>query len=613
MVDERTCDDWQELASMRLDGEPVDEQALDEHLAACDRCRSFADGARTLRQQLRYESLDALPDLTPSIRDELAAIAPTGRTRRGRLLGAAAAFVAGALVGALLVSDDGTQPGPVAAASIPEQVVAAQGELTGARAELEVVEWGWHPDVPERRWDGILVWSAPEALSLSLTDRTPYPSDDWIADDVEVIVADDERWTVGPRDCPVAAQPTCTPAEIRVEHTTGREPFAEGSPGPLDLVLPVKSFAGAAEPVALGEREVAGRIAVGVRVTAAQGQPVLDGLTPAGNGRDVHPTDDVDLWLDAETMMPLAITVTASDAAGRSTWAANRGYTDEPGERILELTVTQVTYDEPPSTPARPDRTATVERGAGFSDGPVDPAWTSAMVPPAFDIHRTGTLDDGGPAVEVVTWSDGRAWIKLRATREWSGTRLFGDLGAAVRTIVHGDDVVYANDRGDEIALHGDGIDVVVSGTADESTLLAVATSVGVEGRPMPDDWDQAATVDLAGAVAAQPALLVPHGLPGFGEPVRRVDPPSVSTIVAGAGARSFRLVQTDEVRLSPPLDVSVVGVEVRGTAGRWSDARGELEWVEVDPSGRASVVSLRSTTLGLDELLTIAERLRPA
>jgi hypothetical protein len=34
---------------------------------------------------------------------------------------------------------------------------------------------------------------------------------------------------------------------------------------------------------------------------------------------------------------------------------------------------------------------------------------------------------------------------------------------------------------------------------------------------------------------------------------------------------------------------------------------------VEVDPTGRASVVSLRSTTLGLDELLTIADRLRPA
>jgi hypothetical protein len=49
-----------------------------------------------------------------------------------------------------------------------------------------------------------------------------------------------------------------------------------------------------------------------------------------------------------------------------------------------------------------------------------------------------------------------------------------------------------------------------------------------------------------------------------------------------------------------------VRGVRVRGSDGRWSAARGELEWVE---GGRT--VSLRSATLSLEELLAVADRLK--
>ncbi len=46
----------------------------------------------------------------------------------------------------------------------------------------------------------------------------------------------------------------------------------------------------------------------------------------------------------------------------------------------------------------------------------------------------------------------------------------------------------------------------------------------------------------------------------------------------------------------------------MRGTPGRYSHTAGELEWLE-----DGVVVSLRSATVGLGELLAIAERLEPA
>jgi CheY-like chemotaxis protein len=71
------------------------------------------------------------------------------------------------------------------------------------------------------------------------------------------------------------------------------------------------------------------------------------------------------------------------------------------------------------------------------------------------------------------------------------------------------------------------------------------------------------------------------------------------------AGARGFVLTQAPDAAFAPPLEPDVRGVEVRGTAGRYTPGHGELEWVE---DGR--VVSLRSATLSLDELVAVAERL---
>ena len=86
-----------------------------------------------------------------------------------------------------------------------------------------------------------------------------------------------------------------------------------------------------------------------------------------------------------------------------------------------------------------------------------------------------------------------------------------------------------------------------------------------------------------------------------------RIDDGVVTLDYAGEGARGFRLTEALGDALVPPLDPEVRGVEVRNTIGRYLPSTGELEWVEA-----GKVVSLRSTTLSLSELLGVAARLVP-
>jgi hypothetical protein len=164
----------------------------------------------------------------------------------------------------------------------------------------------------------------------------------------------------------------------------------------------------------------------------------------------------------------------------------------------------------------------------------------------------------------------------------------------------------YTSADGTRIALHGEDIDVVVTGTIGPSGLRRVASSLGLVGVAVPADWAEAPTSTLAEAIAAAPDLLVPTDLDGFEAPAVRVDGGEVALTYAGAGDRSFALVRGAATDLPPPLDPDVTAVEVRGQPGRWRAATGDLEWVE-----GGHVRSLRSATVALEELLAIADGLR--
>lgn len=617
------CDQARMDVSLAVDGELAAERAdrMAAHLAGCTACAAFQGRLAAIRQQLRFEPVGTVPDVAPRV---LAAVRrrarpapsgsgrPAGRGRRGRLLPVAAAFLAGAVVGASFVGLGGRRPAQVALAELPARVVAAQRTLTSLAAEVSLVERNWHPDVPERVLTGRLRYRAPESLALRLTDRTAYPSAAWVRDDVTLVVTGDRWWTRGPRGCPVEAQPACTPRIPRVRLVERREPFDDATPVPLDLVTPVRSFTPAAAPAPLGTRRIAGRAAEGVATTAAQVAPLLAGLAPAGNLRAFHPTDPVELWLDQTALIPLALRVTVAAGGERQRWAAAHGYPDRPGQVILELTLHGVVLNRPLEPGAFPPPPAgTRAEDAGFRDRPAPTDGTApapGWLPAGFRPYRSGVVGGAGPRVAVRSWTDGRAWVKVRATGDWPGGRLFGDLGPLVRPLPLPTGVAYASEDGGRVAVHGDGVDLVVSGSLAPADLVRLAAALPVTGRPVPAGWAEATTATLPQARAASPGLLRPRDPAGFAPPAVRVDGRVVTLAYAGPGSRGFVLVQAPGARLVPPLDADARGVRVRGADGRWSAERGELEWVE---HGR--VLDLRSTTLSLEELLAAAASLEPA
>ncbi|HZA00026.1 MAG TPA: hypothetical protein VE575_14795, partial [Acidimicrobiales bacterium] len=363
--------------------------------------------------------------------------------------------------------------------------------------------------------------------------------------------------------------------------------------------------------------------AVGVRVPAAQIGPFLDGLSPGGDLRPAYPSDPVEMWLDEEHLVPLEVVVRAGEDPHRARWAATQGVTERPGDIVVAFTVTSVAINDaaPAGALGAPDEPAPDEhidagfRRAGAGDGE-DGGGAADLVAPAprelpagFEPYRAGiTTGTGGPTIAVRSWTDGRAWLTVRATTEWSGGRLFGGLGTSVRRVDLGDaGVGYASEAGDMVALHADGLDVVVSGSVLPDDLQAAAASLGVTGRPVPATWDEAATATLDQAALGTDRLLVAADLDGFGSPAVRTGGDTTTQVYPGPGDRGFTLVQSETPHLTPPADRDTVGVDVRGVPGRYSPERGQLEWIE---AGAAH--SLSSPTLSLDELLAIAARLEP-
>lgn len=614
------CDEATEGISNALDGavEAGELEQLDAHVATCASCQAFRQSALRVRQHLRYEVVTDVPDVEATVLDAVRRQPPRRlrafrRPRPSlRWLAPAAALVVGIVVGATFIGVRADRsPDVAAAADLSSRVLAAQLRVDALSADVTVTERGWHPDVPVRTYRGRLEYRAPESLAITLEDTSAYPSKAWRHNDVTAVVDRDQSWRAGPAACPREAQPSCTPDQPRILGATEREPFPDAAPAPLDLVVPVGSFAGGGASASLGEQRVAGRAAVGVEVTVAQVEPLLDGVLASGNWRELYATDRVRLWLDRESLVPLRLQVFAAPSRERDRWAAHRGYTDDPDTPLLEMRLRGVRIGATRPAEFPPAPPGVLARSQGFRDLPSDQvaAPTPATLPPGMTDHRAGVVDTpNGPEVAVRTWTDGRAWLKLRVTREWSGDRLFGDVGGPVRAVDLGAaGTAYVGDAGRRVALHGAGIDAVVTGSVGEGALLDVASSLGIRGEPVPPSWSEAGTATTEQAASALRGVLVPRKVGGFAEPAIRIDGDVVTLAYAGAGSRGFELVEGPGRVLAPPVGVDVRGVEVRRTTGRYSPDRGELEWIE-----NGIAVALRSQTLSLGELLRVADHLEP-
>ncbi|MET0913753.1 MAG: hypothetical protein ABWZ68_10695 [Acidimicrobiales bacterium] len=615
-----SCTEARTWVSERLDG--GDPPALSEHLDGCADCRHFVDRTEALRRSLRFEAVGTVPDIAGAVRAHLEAdrsgpwnprpatndrFQNEGRGgRRGRhrstIAVAAAALVAGVLIGVNLVGVGDDRPRPVAAESLPARIASAQATLDGLHADLRLVERGWNPAVPERRYQGTLDYRAPESLSLQWQDQTAYPSGAWRPNDVSLRTNGAAWVSTGVPDCRSFAQPDCSlPPRERSE--TGRPPFADSTPVPLELVVPVRSFTSADTATVVGEGSVAGRPTIEVTVAAAQVGPLLDSLRPAGNLRAVHPTDRVELSLDAERMVPLRLRVRASADPARQAWAVQQGYADQPGLVVLAMDVVGLDFAIPAADRFAPPAGAVVA-DAGFREG--DPGLDlQPTAPEGFEVARIGRIEGPTPT-GVWSWSDGRAWVRLQATEAWTGPRLFGDLGSLVRPRAMAGGQAYVSPDGRQVALHGASVDLVVDGSVATGTLLAVVDDLEVTSVPLPPDWPEQRSASPAAIRRALPGAL---GLevPGFEHPAGRLDGDAAVLFTAGAGDRRLLLEQAPGTRIRPPTESNYETVGVRGVEARYTPGADRLEWVE-----DGAVLSLRGTGLTRAELVSVADQLEP-
>lgn len=571
------------LSVARDEDAPLDPDTW-SHVSNCVVCSEFADGLSDLDDALGGRRFDLAPDVAGRVMAEL------GRPVR-RWWTAAAVAVVGLTVGAL-VGGVGAQLEQVEARDLGELFHRASSSLEGFTAELTVVERGWHPEVAERIYVGDLAFAAPESLSVRITDRTRYPGPLWRHNDVEVTIDGGDLVSVASSRCPVAALPACQrPPQVRA--LTDRVPF-EGSP------FPALAFAGAGpESSSWGGVEVVGyprldgRETIQISTTVG-GLDMISALVSTGAWRELYPTDPVLAWLDAETLVPLRVEVTPAASPERDLWALRRGYRDEPEtDPILIVALSQFTTGRPR---IELDVPSDARSGGFFESSSPTP---EVELPEGFQPHRSGrwTLPEGGE-VRVSTWSNGRSWLMVEATEAWAEPHLFGVSTSLVRRLdLGGGSVGYMDPTGGTVAVRGAGLDVVVTGSVSPTTLVAVASSMGIVGEALPDGWEQVAVAD--GGLPVEALAPTAEGWQVLGT----TEEERVRILVVGSGGRVALIEQRRGARLEPPSGPDPLAVETRGTTGRFDPGSSTLEWVE-----EGWVIRMRGDGIGLAEMLALAE-----
>jgi hypothetical protein len=644
------CEVAERELSARLDGEvdQADTRAdatLSEHVATCARCREFEARIGRIHELARVQPAGPVPDLVPAIMAEVR----RQRGRRGPVITMplrrpgpavgryAAAFVAGAVAAALVLGGLPLLrrgPSPALASEIPRRVAEASRQVTEYRASFRIEERNFHPLVPVRRFTATVSFRAPESFRAEVRDESRYPDGQWPRNDL-LLAGDGPRWLVqGPITCPREALPAC-PLEGREERAVrGREPFDHDTPLPTDVVVPVQTLAGTDRVRVVGEGTVLGRDVVVVELPYRDATPLFGYLNAAGSWRPFYPLDPVRVSLDAETWFPLAYEVWPGASSERRLWAVRNGLPNEAADAPV-LRVEAQTFDE--SIPEGWDSGTTVfgpARDQGFREVPFGSLTRTALALPAdragLRAYRAGTFASGGrPRDEIlVSYARGLTWLKIRQTREWRSPELFGNVGpltAPVR-LPGGGGIAYYEPAtfslGRRISIHARGQDLYLESNLPRQDLLRVAGSLAVQGEPVPRRWLVRRwpggvirqQVSLEQASLEAPYLLLPRALPAGFRPwvaqVMRQGPrTAVSVYFRRPGTEldgvGIVLHQAPNTPLPPPMDPDVFAVRVRGTLGRYSPVRGELEWVE-DGVYR----SLGGSALDLAELLGVARSL---
>jgi len=642
-----------------MDGERLSPRltaAVERHVADCTACAAFEAGAWKLREAARFEVAPAVPDLVDSImasvqreRQERAPtrlrLLPGGRARRPllpdriRLAPVAAALAVGLVVGSLAVGGPWQRPEglSVDAAEVTRGVAAAATTLSSYQARFAVTEYHFAPDVPVREFSMNVWFQAPERFRLDVVDHTQYPSKDVTPTDLELIVNGSSWYSVGPSACPIDV---CPPRQTVVEN---RVPFSSTTPAPTDLILPVTSLADANQLEVVGRGNLLGRPAIEVRLPFDLAEPLFPFLSLGGSWRPFFGSDQVDLWLDATSWLPLSYAVYPAGGRERDEWALRFGLPSEsPDQPIFQVVALSVDRQPPGAGTFRiPQTSGGTDQGAkpvsifqaseetGFR--PIEPedvdglSMYQVVLPPA-------STSKGEPPQTLITYSKGLAWLKLGETRDWTSNTLYGpvSLQAQEVSLANGSVAYYepaTADHGRRLSIHAVGTDLYVETNLSRDMLLNVAGSLRVTGIPIPATWAVRTSpegvterVTLAQAAAETPFTIMlpgsdalPAGYSVASAEIVRLHQGTALNVYfqqqdTDLGTGAIRLHEEVATKLPPASSAAQSEVEVRGVIGRWTPDRNQLEWVE-----QGVYLSLDAGGLSLADLLGVAASLEPS
>jgi hypothetical protein len=642
-----------------MDGERLSPRltaAVERHVADCTACAAFEAGAWKLREAARFEVAPAVPDLVDSImasvqreRQERAPtrlrLLPGGRARRPllpdriRLAPVAAALAVGLVVGSLAVGGPWQRPEglSVDAAEVTRGVAAAATTLSSYQARFAVTEYHFAPDVPVREFSMNVWFQAPERFRLDVVDHTQYPSKDVTPTDLELIVNGSSWYSVGPSACPIDV---CPPRQTVVEN---RVPFSSTTPAPTDLILPVTSLADANQLEVVGRGNLLGRPAIEVRLPFDLAEPLFPFLSLGGSWRPFFGSDQVDLWLDATSWLPLSYAVYPAGGRERDEWALRFGLPSEsPDQPIFQVVALSVDRQPPGAGTFRiPQTSGGTDQGAkpvsifqaseetGFR--PIEPedvdglSMYQVVLPPA-------STSKGEPPQTLITYSKGLAWLKLGETRDWTSNTLYGpvSLQAQEVSLANGSVAYYepaTADHGRRLSIHAVGTDLYVETNLSRDMLLNVAGSLRVTGIPIPATWAVRTSpegvterVTLAQAAAETPFTIMlpgsdalPAGYSVASAEIVRLHQDTALNVYfqqqdTDLGTGPIRLHEGVATKLPPASSAAQSEVEVRGVIGRWTPDRNQLEWVE-----QGVYLSLDAGGLSLADLLAVAASLEPS
>jgi hypothetical protein len=629
------CDAAQLVLSARMDGDRVAARraaAAVAHAETCTRCRAFSERSARIRSAVRIRAAEPVPDLVEPV---MAAVArqrarpampravdrrvallrsrrPSHRRRPTALAPAAAAAVAGLVLGSVLVGGpwQSAENRPLAAAAVVRNVRTVAPTLHAFQGAYTIHEFGLSREVPERLLEMEVAFRSPQRFRLEVHDRTIYPSRSWTPTHLRFIQDVTTTFTSGPSGCPgdLPAR-VCPRTRAAVTHLSE---FSAGAPLPADLVLPVATFGSATGFEVLGSDRIGDRDAIRVRLSFERAAPMFPFLRMGGTWRPFFDRDPVLLWLDVRSSLPLRMLVHPSRSPERRAWELRYGRgVESPDEPILDVQLVSVST-EPPSLglfripgasaePTPPHRLEDVPDRIGYLPAtPTDRGdleLVSIVLPPR-----------SAPAApsSMLVYAEGIDYLKVGERRDWVGPEPFGPLDpGAQQILLDGGGVGYYEPAGEgfgrRLAIHADEADVFLETNLPRGRLLEIASSLPLVGRPLPPDRRDRGSagvrverIDVAeGLAAAGLAASLAPSLPGD-YIVASAERSSVGSALEGV---TLHLRQIDTDAAGEPLTLHVERdtglplpssseqglISFAGLEARWTPSRSELEWVDGD------------------------------